>query len=217
MPVKVAIIAGTRPEAIKLLPIRDAIRRAPDMSAVFIASGQHREMLASVFDAFGASPDIVLDVMAQNDTLSDLFGRLMSAIQNELRSGGFDLVIVQGDTSTALAGALAAHYNRIPVIHVEAGLRTNDKWAPFPEESHRRMIGAICDFHFAATPAAADALSAENLRENVHVVGNTVVDALLAMKARIEADMAAYDRQFDDLGIKGRRYVLATIDRKSVV
>jgi UDP-N-acetylglucosamine 2-epimerase (non-hydrolysing) len=152
--------------------------------------------------------------MVQHDTLSDLFGRLMHGLQSEYSRGSYDVVVVQGDTSTALAAALAAHYNRIPIVHVEAGLRTGDKWAPFPEESHRRMIGAICDFHFAATQTAAQALACENLHKNVHVVGNTVIDALLMMKMRIEQRLPDYDALFADLGLTGRRYVLVTMHRR---
>jgi UDP-N-acetylglucosamine 2-epimerase (non-hydrolysing) len=213
-PIKAAIVAGTRPEAIKLIPVRDAFDRHPDMAATFITSGQHKEMLAQVFDAFDTSADIALDVMVQHDTLSDLFGRLMQGLQVEFARGAYDLVVVQGDTSTALAAALAAHYNRIPIVHVEAGLRTGDKWAPFPEESHRRMIGAISDFHFAATQPAAQALAREDLHRNVHVVGNTVIDALMMMKARIERKLPEYDATFAHLALTKRRYVLVTMHRR---
>jgi UDP-N-acetylglucosamine 2-epimerase (non-hydrolysing) len=213
-PLKAAIVAGTRPEAIKLIPVRDAFARHPDLRPTLITSGQHKEMLAQVFDAFDTSADIALDVMVQHDTLSDLFGRLMQGLQVEYARGGYDVVVVQGDTSTALAAALAAHYNRIPVVHVEAGLRTGDKWAPFPEESHRRMIGAISDFHFAATQPAAQALAREDLHRNVHVVGNTVIDALLLMKKRIEQKLPQYRALFADLALTGQRYILVTMHRR---
>ena len=213
-PIKAAIVAGTRPEAIKLIPVRDAFELHPDMAATFITSGQHKEMLASVLDAFDTSADISLDLMVKQDTLSGLFGRLMQGLQVEFARGDYDVVVVQGDTSTALAAALAAHYNRIPIVHVEAGLRTGDKWAPFPEESHRRLIGAISDFHFAATQTAAEALTLENIHQNVHVVGNTVIDALLMIKQRIEQSLPVYAAQFADLALKDRRYVLVTMHRR---
>jgi UDP-N-acetylglucosamine 2-epimerase (non-hydrolysing) len=214
MTLKAAIIAGTRPEAIKLLPVRAAFAQHPQITPTFIATGQHKEMLASVFTAFDTAPDISLDVMVHNDSLSNLFGRLMQALQIQYQTGGYDVVVVQGDTSTALAGALAAHYCQIPVVHVEAGLRTGDKWAPFPEESHRRMIGAVSDFHFAATPMAAQALAQENLTENVHIVGNTVIDALLMMKAQIARRLPKYDAAFPALQDTTRRNVLVTMHRR---
>lgn len=214
MRIRAAIVAGTRPEAIKLLPVRDAFVRHPQMSPTFIATGQHKEMLASVFSAFDVVPDISLAVMVQNDSLSNLFGRLMQALHCQYQNEDYDLVVVQGDTSTALAAALAAHYCQIPVAHVEAGLRTGDKWAPFPEESHRRMIGAVSDFHFAATTIAAQALAKENLHKNVHVVGNTVIDALLMMKNRIEQNLPKYEAAFPDLTVGTRRLVLVTMHRR---
>jgi len=214
MTLNAAIIAGTRPEAIKLLPVRAAFAQHPQITPTFIATGQHKEMLASVFSAFDTAPDISLDVMVHHDSLSNLFGRLMQALQIQYQTGGYDVVVVQGDTSTTLAGALAAHYCRIPVVHVEAGLRTGDKWAPFPEESHRRMVGAVSDFHFAATRMAAQALVQENLIENVHVVGNTVIDALLMMKTRIERRLPEYDTAFPALQDTTRRHVLVTMHRR---
>jgi UDP-N-acetylglucosamine 2-epimerase len=214
MTLKAAIIAGTRPEAIKLLPVRAAFAQHPRIVPTFIATGQHKEMLASVFSAFDTAPDISLDVMVHHDSLSNLFGRLMQALQVQYQTGRYDVVVVQGDTSTTLAGALAAHYCRIPVVHVEAGLRTGDKWAPFPEESHRRMVGAVSDFHFAATRIAAEALAQENLTKNVHVVGNTVIDALLMMKARIERRLPEYEAAFPALQDAKRRHVLVTMHRR---
>lgn len=214
MALNAAIIVGTRPEAIKLIPVRAAFAQHPQITPTLIATGQHKEMLASVSSAFDTAPDISLDVMMQNDSLSNLFGRLMQALQAQYQARRYDLVVVQGDTSTALAGALAAHYCQIPVAHIEAGLRTGDKWAPFPEESHRRMIGAVSDFHFAATPMAADALAKENLTENVHVVGNTVIDALMMMKGRIESRLPEYDAAFPDFQNAERRHVLVTMHRR---
>lgn len=214
MTLNAAIIVGTRPEAIKLLPVRTAFAQHPRITPTLIATGQHKEMLGSVFAAFNTAPDISLDVMVHHDSLSNLFGRLMQALQAQFQTGRYDVVVVQGDTSTTLAGALAAHYCRIPVVHVEAGLRTGDKWAPFPEESHRRMVGAVSDFHFAATRTAAKALTQENVTENVHVVGNTVIDALLMMKARIETRLPEYDEEFPALQDTTRRHVLVTMHRR---
>lgn len=189
LPLKAAIVAGTRPEAIKLIPVRDAFDRQPAMKATFITSGQHKEMLVSVLNAFDTSADISLDLMVKQDTLSGLFGRLMQGLQVEFARGDYDLVVEQGDTSTALAAALAAHYNRILIVYVEAGLRAGDKCALFPEESHRRRIAAISDFHFAATQTAAATFIGENIHQNVPVVVNTIIDALLMIKQRIEQNL----------------------------
>lgn len=213
-PLKAAIVAGTRPEAIKLLPVLDAFRKNANLDGRLIASGQHKEMVRSVFDAFGAEPDVALDVMVPGASLSALFARLMSALQEEYDRGRYDLVVVQGDTSTALAAALAAHYSHIALVHIEAGLRTGDKWAPFPEESHRRMIGSLGDFHFAATSQAAAALAHEGIVQNVHVVGNTVVDALLMTRDRVQDSPSRYIEEFAPLDIFGKRYILVTMHRR---
>lgn len=214
MNIKVAVVAGTRPEAIKLIPVYQALSQVEGIDATFIATGQHKQMLADVFEAFAFSPDVLLDVMIDNQGLSTLMSRLLLSLAEVFANQPFHLVIVQGDTSTAFAAALAAHYAKIRVAHVEAGLRTLDKWAPFPEETHRRMIGAIADHHFAATQQAADALAAENISTGVHVVGNTVVDALLTMKHRIEAENMRYDAEFDGLRVGTRRYILLTTHRR---
>ncbi|WP_284260783.1 non-hydrolyzing UDP-N-acetylglucosamine 2-epimerase [Roseicyclus amphidinii] len=214
MTLKAAIIAGTRPEAIKLIPVHAAFSMHPEITPTLIATGQHREMLKSVFMAFGVEPDLSLDVMLPNDRLSNLFGRIMHVLDAQFMEQKYDVVIVQGDTSTALAGALAAHYHRIPVAHIEAGLRTGDKWAPFPEESHRRMIGTLSDFHFAATQNAAMALLRENVTTNVVVVGNTVIDALLMMNKQIDLNQSKYQSEFPQLRNKARRHVLVTMHRR---
>ena len=214
MSIRIAVVAGTRPEAIKLIPVYEALKRRPELTPVFVSAGQHKQMLASVFEAFDFAPDISLDVMTENSALATLMGRLLTALQEVFAQERFDAVIVQGDTSTAFAAGLAGHYARIPVAHVEAGLRTHDKWAPFPEETHRRMIGALADYHFAATSQAVDALTAENVTRNVYTVGNTVVDALLLMRDRVRRSLNIYSERFGALTGGSRRYILLTAHRR---
>lgn len=214
MSVKVAVVAGTRPEAIKLIPVYEALKRRAEVTPIFISAGQHKQMLASVFEAFDFQPDVSLDVMTENGSLATLMARLLTALQDVFALEKCDAVIVQGDTSTAFAAALAAHYARIPIAHVEAGLRTRDKWAPFPEETHRRMIGAFADYHFAATRQAVEALAAENVSTNVYIVGNTVVDALLMMRDRVAHSIVRYEEKFRALTGATKRYILLTAHRR---
>lgn len=214
MAFRIAVVAGTRPEAIKLIPVYRALSKSEAIEATFIASGQHKQMLADVFAAFSFTADITLDVMTEGQSLSGLQARLLQALGGVFAKHQFDLVIVQGDTSTAFAAALSAHYSKIRVAHVEAGLRTLDKWAPFPEETHRRMIGAIADQHFAATEQAASALAAENVTSGVHIVGNTVIDALLSMKRNIEHAPKSYHDMFEPLTTQTDRYILLTTHRR---
>ena len=208
------MVAGTRPEAIKLIPVYHALKRREMIVPVFISAGQHKQMLESVFKAFDFRPDVTLEVMTDGGSLAALMARLLLALVDVFAQGKFDAVIVQGDTSTAFAAALTAHYSRIPIAHVEAGLRTLDKWAPFPEETHRRMIGAFADYHFAATRQAVEALAAENVTSNILIVGNTVVDALLMMKTRVEHSVDRYDEQFRPLFGASKRYILLTAHRR---
>ncbi|MBA3340341.1 MAG: UDP-N-acetylglucosamine 2-epimerase (non-hydrolyzing) [Gemmatimonadaceae bacterium] len=173
-------VLGTRPEVIKLAPVILRFRESPDFSIHVCSTGQHREMLAQAFDAFGLSPDRELGLMGENQTLAGLSARVLDALDDLYRATTPSLVIVQGDTTTAMVGALGSYYRRIPVAHVEAGLRTDNKYSPFPEEINRRLIGSIADLHFAPTTAARDNLLREGVAgASVHVTGNTAIDALL--------------------------------------
>lgn len=201
---KILIIAGTRPEAIKLIPVYTSLK--PKYDVRIVSSGQHREMLAPVFEFFGASPDHTLDVMTSNQTLAEITSRLLTALDGVIRGENPDLVIVQGDTTTAMAGALSAYYNGVPVAHVEAGLRSFHRYAPYPEEVNRRIITQIAVLHFAPTVAAAG-----NLKEydNVHIVGNTAVDSLRIAAERMGAQALSRFGFGDD-----ERIVLLTAHRR---
>lgn len=186
---KVMVIFGTRPEAIKMAPVIAALRVQPRLHTSVTVTAQHRQMLDQVLELFAIQPDHDLDVMQPGQSLADLFATVLTRVTKLLAAERPDLVVVHGDTSTTFASALAAFYNRIPVAHVEAGLRTGNLDAPWPEEANRRLVAPLCALHFAPTVGARANLLAEGIRaEDIHVTGNSVIDALLATTARIEAD-----------------------------
>ncbi|MEV1021537.1 UDP-N-acetylglucosamine 2-epimerase (non-hydrolyzing) [Streptomyces sp. NPDC050264] len=180
VPVRAMLVLGTRPEAIKLAPVVREMTLGAQFEPVVVTTGQHREMLHQMLDMLGVDTRIALDVMRTRQQLSDLTARLVRELGQVMRENRPDLVLVQGDTTTALAGALAAFYEKIPVAHVEAGLRTGVLDNPFPEELNRSLISRIARWHFAPTAAAARHLTAEGIpAEQVFTTGNTVVDNLL--------------------------------------
>ena len=189
-PRTILTVFGTRPEAIKLFPLLHALEADSRFVSRVCVSGQHRGMLDQVLEIAGIVPDVDLDVMVPNQTLDGLTAALLTGIGRVLDDERPDWVVVQGDTATAMAGALAAYYRRIPVAHVEAGLRSGDIHHPWPEEVNRKIIGTIADQHFAPTDTARDARLIENVpADRVHVTGNTVIDALLFARARIATDL----------------------------
>jgi UDP-N-acetylglucosamine 2-epimerase (non-hydrolysing) len=201
-PKNVLVLMGTRPEAIKLAPVVAALRRTEDFRCTVVATGQHSEMFWQVTKTFGFEVDADLDVMQPNQTLPGLTARLMEGIDRWLGSAQPDLALVQGDTTTVLVAALACFYRRIPIGHVEAGLRTGNIWSPFPEEVNRRLATPLMTLHFAPTEAAREALLREHVPEaDITVTGNTVIDALLTevemqggderVRAGIDADLRA--------------------------
>jgi UDP-N-acetylglucosamine 2-epimerase (non-hydrolysing) len=188
-PKNILVLMGTRPEAIKLAPVVAALRRTQDFRCTVVATGQHREMFWQVTQTFGFEVDADLDVMVPNQTLAGLTARLMEGIDRWLGSAPPDLALVQGDTTTVLVAALACFYRRIPIGHVEAGLRTGNLWSPFPEEVNRRLATPLMALHFAPTEAARQALLREHIPdEQITVTGNTVIDALLTEVAVQERD-----------------------------
>jgi UDP-N-acetylglucosamine 2-epimerase (non-hydrolysing) len=180
-----------------MAPIIGALERDPRFQPITFVTAQHREMLDQVTDLFGITPDVDLDVCRHGQPLSEMTARMLAGLAEALDRFRPDVVMVQGDTTSAFVGALAAYYRAIPVVHVEAGLRTGDLAAPFPEEGNRRLVGSITDLHLAPTAAAAMNLDRENVRpEQVVVTGNTVIDALQMALARSEpepAELAAVD------------------------
>jgi UDP-N-acetylglucosamine 2-epimerase (non-hydrolysing) len=211
----VLFVCGTRPEAIKMAPVVHAFARHPERFVTKLcATGQHKQMLDQTLQFFGLKPDVDLAIMKPGQTLYDVTTAVLTGIGDVLKSMKPDLVFVQGDTTTAMAGALAAFYEKIPVAHIEAGLRTGDKLAPWPEEMNRLLVSRLSDFHFAPTAAAGKHLAAENVLKNVHVVGNTVIDALLACLQIVKRDHeAAYTREFSFLD-STKRLILVTGHRR---
>jgi len=175
----VAVFIGTRPEAIKMAPVIKALEQAEGLQPIVISTGQHREMLEQVIELFELPVHHRLDVMQPNQTLAGLSARLLTAIDGVLDAVQPDLALVQGDTTTVLMAALACFYRRIPIGHVEAGLRTGNIWSPFPEEVNRRLASPLVRLHFAPTKGAAENLLREGIDQaTIHVTGNTVIDAL---------------------------------------
>ncbi|MGE0754601.1 MAG: non-hydrolyzing UDP-N-acetylglucosamine 2-epimerase [Alphaproteobacteria bacterium] len=187
---KVLTIIGTRPEAIKLAPVVRAMRKNPQLEVAVCATGQHTDMMYPILDWFDISKDYTLDVMRHQQPLSHLAGRLLSGLHDVIEEYAPDVVMVQGDTTSAFIGALAGFYaydhfwknqlRKTPmrIAHVEAGLRTGDNYSPYPEEVNRRLIGHMCHWNFAPTQQSADALAREGITKNVFITGNTVIDAL---------------------------------------
>jgi len=180
-PIRICITLGTRPEAIKLAPVIQAFRQAADFDTRVVLTGQHREMVAQVMTLFQLEADEDLDIMQRQQTLTDITCRSLQGLETYFQQIQPQLVIVQGDTTTAFSAALAAFYQRIPVGHVEAGLRTDDLLNPFPEEANRRLISQITQLHFAPTATAVGHLAKSGVVGQVHQTGNTVIDALLAV------------------------------------
>lgn len=186
---KILIVFGTRPEAIKLFPVVAALKEDPRFTPVVCVSAQHRQMLDQVLEIAGLVPDHDLDLMKPDQSLDALTAALLTQLGRVMDVEKPDRVMVQGDTATAMCGALAAYYRKIPVDHVEAGLRSGSIYHPWPEEVNRKIIGTIASLHFAPTGVSRDALLAENHDPaRVHVTGNTVIDALHWVTARIERE-----------------------------
>ena len=187
---RVFVAMGTRPEVIKLAPVIRALSARPTEFKISICStAQHREMLDQALNAFELEPDTDLNLMRPGQNLSELTARLLPAVSNQLSAEQPDLVLVQGDTTTVFGTALAAYYLKIPVGHVEAGLRTGDLHQPFPEEANRRLTATLAALHFAPTPGAQKNLEREGVDpKKIHVTGNTVIDALLQTRERLHAD-----------------------------
>ena len=212
---KVLIVFGTRPEAIKLFPVIRALEETGSIEAVTCVTAQHRGLLDQVLAIAGLTPDIDLDLMEPGQSLDRLTARLLTGLGEVIDRVAPDRVLVQGDTATAMVGALAAYYRKIPVGHVEAGLRSGNIYHPWPEEVNRRIVAPIADLHFAPTDTAAAALARENVTAGVHVTGNTVIDALHWTRERIALE-PALAAGLDDLAKRfaGKRIVLVTTHRR---
>jgi UDP-N-acetylglucosamine 2-epimerase (non-hydrolysing) len=215
-PRKILVIFGTRPEAIKLFPVIAALSATPGLVVRTCVTAQHRGLLDQVLAIAGLVPDIDLDLMEPGQSLDRLTARLLTGLGEIMDAERPDRVIVQGDTATAMVGALAAYYRKIPVAHVEAGLRSGDIYHPWPEEVNRRIVAPIADLHFAPTETSAEALRRENIAAaSIHVTGNTVIDALYATQAKLAADPGLASG-LDDIAARfaGKRIILVTTHRR---
>ena len=209
--IKVMTIFGTRPEAIKMAPLALELARRPEIDALCCVTAQHREMLDSVLNIFQLHPDYDLNIMQPRQTLSTITSKCLLGMDDVLEEAKPDLVLVHGDTSTTFAGALAAFYHQVPVGHVEAGLRTYDKYSPFPEEMNRKMVGAIADLHFCPTTANRDNLARENITKGVFLTGNTVIDAL---QTTVVKEFTFAEDVLNQLDYEKQKVILVTCHRR---
>jgi len=214
---RVLTVFGTRPEAIKMAPLALALQANPKFDAKVCVTAQHREMLDQVLALFELKPDFDLNIMKPGQSLSELTGRVLTGLEEILKSFKPDLVLVHGDTSTTFAASLAAYLQHIPVGHIEAGLRTGNLYSPWPEEGNRKLTGSIAEFHFAPTSKASENLLKEGVSEaRICVTGNTVIDALLAIVQKIEGNPGLrenFEKQFSFLD-PGKRLILVTGHRR---
>jgi len=213
---RLLIVLGTRPEAIKLFPVIRSLRAQPALETLVCVTGQHRALLDQVLDLADIQPDIDLDLMTPGQSLDALTGRLLTGIGAVLDTERPDRVIVQGDTASAKCAALSAYYRRIPVVHVEAGLRSGNLHHPWPEEGNRRIIATLADLHFAPTESAAAALRGEGIHASrIHMTGNSGIDALLHVRDLLR-DKTLRAPAMEDLAERfaGRRIVAVTCHRR---
>lgn len=209
--IKVMSVFGTRPEAIKMAPLVWELKNQPEFASICCLSGQHRELLDSVMQVFGLQADYDLDIMQQSQTLSSITSRTLLGMDEVIEQAQPDLILVHGDTSTSFAGALSAFYHKIPVGHVEAGLRTYDKYSPYPEEMNRTLTGDIATLHFAPTNANAENLRREGVQGDIFITGNTVIDA---MQTTVQNDYRFREEKLRNLDFAQRRVITVTCHRR---
>ncbi len=207
---RIMSVFGTRPEAIKMAPLVKELASYDEIESLCCVTAQHRQMLDSVMEVFDLKADCDLDIMTPRQTLSTITSKCLLGMDEAIEQLKPDMILVHGDTSTTFAGALSAFYHQVPVGHVEAGLRTYDKYSPFPEEMNRKMVTAIADLYFCPTANNRDNLSREGVTENVFITGNTVIDAL---KTTVKKDYVFTDPQLQNLD-PDKRLVLLTCHRR---
>ena len=215
---KVLLVFGTRPEAIKMAPLALQLKQQEDCFETKVCvTGQHRQMLDQVLELFNLTPDFDLNLMKPGQTLSDITSGVLKGLEQVFAEWMPDVVLVHGDTATTFAASLAAYYHKISVGHVEAGLRTGDIYSPWPEEANRKLTGALATYHFAPTQSSYNNLIKENISpKNITVTGNTVIDALLTVKEKVENDqeiISKFGQQFDFLD-PNKKLILVTGHRR---
>ena len=204
----VTFVLGTRPEAIKLAPLISAFKEAKIFKVRLILTGQHKEMVSQVIDFFDLKGDKDLNLMKEKQSLCHITTSVLEGISEELKNHKSQLLIVQGDTSSAFSASLAAFYNKVPVAHVEAGLRSNELYDPYPEEANRRLISQISELHFAPTQLSKDNLIKSGIKKNIFVTGNTVIDALIKVSSKIQGYT---NNKYDP---NKQKLILATMHRR---
>lgn len=214
---KVLLVFGTRPEAIKMAPLALQLQQQSNFETKVCVTGQHRQMLDQVLELFNLKPDFDLNLMKPGQTLSDVTSGVLKGLETVFTEWLPDVVLVHGDTATTFAASLAAYYHKVKIGHVEAGLRTGDIYSPWPEEANRKLTGALANYHFAPTQSSYNNLLKENINpEMITITGNTVIDALLKVKEKIETDkkiISDFDEQFDFLDIS-KKMILVTGHRR---
>ncbi|MBE6991052.1 MAG: UDP-N-acetylglucosamine 2-epimerase (non-hydrolyzing) [Ruminococcaceae bacterium] len=209
--IKVMTVFGTRPEAVKMAPLVKELQSRNEIISICCVTGQHREMLDSMLQVYGITPDYDLDIMEKNQTLSTITCKALAGMEDVLKKEQPDILLVHGDTTTTFSGALAAFYQQIPVGHVEAGLRTWDKYSPFPEEINRTLVGRIAELNFAPTSSNAANLRAEGVTEGIFITGNTVIDA---MKYTVRDDYVFESDALNSLDFENKKVITVTCHRR---
>ncbi|WP_353894450.1 UDP-N-acetylglucosamine 2-epimerase (non-hydrolyzing) [Proteinivorax hydrogeniformans] len=209
--IKVLSVFGTRPEAIKMAPLIKELEKEELIESYVCVTAQHREMLDQVLDIFNIKPDFDLDIMQQRQTLATVTTRAIEGLDNVIKEIKPNIVLVHGDTTTTFAGAVASFYNKVSVGHVEAGLRTDDKYSPFPEEMNRKLTGNITEIHFAPTIRNKENLLKEGIKEEIYLTGNTVIDAL---NHTVRKDYQFKNEQLQDIDFSSGRHILMTAHRR---
>ena len=210
--IKVMSVFGTRPEAIKMAPLVKELEKNPLIESIVTVTAQHREMLDQVLEIFDIKPDYDLNIMQKGQTLADITTRALNGLDEVIKVAKPDIILVHGDTSTTFAGSLAAFYNQVKIGHVEAGLRTYDKYSPFPEEMNRKLTGAMTDLHFSPTISNKRNLLKENVSEStIYITGNTVIDAL---KTTVKKDYIFADKTLNSLDFENKKIILMTAHRR---
>ena len=210
---KIILVIGTRPEAIKLIPVYIELKKSDLFDVVIVSTGQHKEMLTQIFSFFGVQPEIELNLMTHNQSLAQITALLFTHLDKVIGEVKPHLVVVQGDTTTAMVAAMVGFYHQIKVAHIEAGLRSFNKLAPFPEEINRKVISQVADFHFTPTQQSYNNLINESAG-NIHLVGNTVIDSLLLAKDKVEKDAERYQSKYADIIHFERKIILITAHRR---